>query len=149
MTGLGAMGVIYSVTISTVPFYWIQELREMVDWPTAKGLLEQGPQGDILKYHNAEVWVNPYTSQTLLTRREKIMTPPTSELAGSSLNIFAALVKDLPGLQTVMDHILDGDDIDEPAKLLGIALALFLKLCPLLVPSVSARTYTNPLLNID
>jgi len=139
MTGLGALGVIYSVTIATVPFYWVHEVREMVDWPTAKGLLQQGPQGDILKHHNAEVWVNPYTFKTLLTRREVTTTPPAGELAGPNVGIHAALLKDLPGLQAVLNHIFRDDVTDitnHLAKLLGIILALFLKLFPLLLPSM-------------
>lgn len=135
MTGLGAMGVIYSITINTLPFYWVRELREIVDWSTARGLLEQGPQGDILKYHNAEVWINAYTSQALVSRREIMTSRPAGELADKSLNMFAALIDDLPAFQTVMYHIFEGDF--DPAKLFGTILALFLRLFPLLVPSVT------------
>lgn len=143
MTGLGAMGVVYSVTITTVPFYWVRELREIVDWPTAKALLEEGPQGGILKYHNAEVWVNPYTSQTLLTRREPTTTPPAAgELTEPTLSIHTTLLKELRALQTVMNHLLSWDTItDESEKQLGIILALFLREFALLVPSVSNATY--------
>jgi hypothetical protein len=129
------------VTIATVPFYWVRELVEIVNWSTARGLLEQGPQGDILKYHNAEVWVNPYTSKTLLTRREKVVVPPVDELADASSSIFAMFVKDLPALQTVVDHIFHDDIADDIAKLLGTILALLLRLCPLLLPSVSGTTW--------
>jgi hypothetical protein len=139
MTGLGAMGVVYSVTISTVPFYWVRELREIVDWPTARRLLQQGPQGDILKYHNAEVWVNPYTSQVLLTRRETTTTPPTGEPTPPSMHILDAIMKDLPALHTVMKDI-PGDITDDLERLLGIILALLLRLFPLLLPSVSDAT---------
>lgn len=137
MTGLGAVGVIYSVTIATVPFYWIRELRELVKWPAATELLKEGPQGSILKYHNAEVWVNPYTSLTLLTRREKVTSTPTAgELAGPSLSIYATLVKELPALHTVV-HEIHGSIGDDIMKWLGILLGLFLRLFPLLVPTVS------------
>jgi hypothetical protein len=137
LTGLGAMGVIYSVTITTVPFYWVRELRQIVDWSTAKKLLAQGPQGDILKYHNAEVWVNPYTSDTLLTLRETTTTQPAGTLAGPSLNMWDALVKALPALQIVANHIFPNFD---PSKELGIVLGRFLKCFPLLVPPVSSAT---------
>jgi hypothetical protein len=133
LTGLGAMGVIYSVTITTVPFYWVRELRQILDWSTAKKLLAQGPQGDILKYHNAEVWVNPYTSDTLLTLRETTTTQPAGTLAGPSSNMWDALVKALPALQIVANHIFPNFD---PSKELGIVLGMFLKCFPLLVPPV-------------
>jgi hypothetical protein len=140
MTGLGAMGVIYSTTITTLPFYWIRELREMVDWPTARKLLEQGPQGDILKYHNSEVWINPYTSKVLISRREKVTTQPAGELASPNLHPLAALTKDLTALHVVMGQIFC-DPIADAEALLGIILGFFLRLFPLLLPSVSDMTY--------
>jgi hypothetical protein len=136
LTGLGAMGVIYSVTMTTVPFYWVRELRQIVNWSTAKKLLAQGPQGDILKYHNAEVWVNPYTSDTLLTLRETLTTQPAGTLVGSRSNMWDALVKAIPPLQIVANHIPNCD----PSKELGIVLGVFLKCFPLLVPPVSNAT---------
>jgi hypothetical protein len=143
VTAIGAIGVVYSVTITTVPFYYVRETREMVDWPIAKALLEHGPQGDILKYHNAEVWVNPYTYQTLLTRREIETSVPANEAADPSLSMHASLLKELPALHTVLDRIFPNgfsDITDEIAKVLGIILALFLRHFPLLVPSVSGVT---------
>jgi len=131
-TGLGAMGVIYSVTITTVPFYWVKEHRQVVDWPTARKMLGQGPQGDILKYHNSEVWINPYTSLTLLSLRETTTTRPTCELAGAASNIFATLVVELPGLNAVISRIFGNFD---PAEVVGHVLALFLRHFPRFVPT--------------
>lgn len=74
--GLGAFGIVYSITIETVPFYWIREYREFVDWSVAKKQLQQGSNGDILRFHNAEVWLNAYTSHTLITKREKVTHIP-------------------------------------------------------------------------
>jgi hypothetical protein len=147
MTGLGAVGIIYSVTIATVPFYWIRELREMVKWPTARELLKEGPQGSILKYHNAEVWVNPYTSLTLLTRREKVAMPPAGELADPNLSIYATLLKQLPALHTVAHEILDGSITEDITKWLGIILGLILRFFPLLIPKV--RELINIILHCD
>jgi hypothetical protein len=135
VTGLGAMGVIYSVTITTVPFYWVVEFRDMVDWRTARSMLEQGSQGEILKYHNAEIWVNPYTNKALISRRETVTAPPTAKSAGPTESIFVSLVKSLPALSTIANKIF-GRDL--PVKILGYVLAHFLKLFPLLIPSVSS-----------
>jgi hypothetical protein len=156
ITGLGALGVVYSVTIATVPFYWIQELREIVDWTAAKKLLQQGALGDILKYHNAEVWVNPYTSKALLTRREQLTSAPAGELAEQKPQIFAALTNDLPALQTVKANIVAADNTngiplsEEPLHILGIILAVILRWLPMLVPYVSdvSRFIVPTLFNI-
>jgi hypothetical protein len=136
VTGLGAFGVVYSVTIATVPFYWVRELREIVNWPTARSMLQQGPSGGILKYNNSEVWLNPYTSLVLLTKREKVtMPPPTAQLGKPSTSIFASLIEELPALRAVKDVLAQDDDVHEN---LGAILAVFLKNFPLLVPAVSA-----------
>lgn len=137
VTGLGAFGVVYAVTLATVPFYWVTETRQMVDWPTAKKLLAQGPDGDILKHHNAEVLINQYTGQALITRRDLVTTPPTGKLAGKNMSIFATLVQQLPALRSVTQAIKDGDVVDNVSSDVGATLAAFLKNFPLLVPAVS------------
>ena len=136
VTGLGAFGVIYAVTITTVPFYWIRQLRQMVDWPTAKQLLQQGPDGDILKYHNAEVWFNPYTSKTLITRREKT-TQPGDGKTDSNPGIFATLLMALPALRAVTDIFDWMNVVEDVSKDLGNTLAAFLMHFPLLLPTAS------------
>jgi hypothetical protein len=100
-------------------------------------MLGQGPQGDILKYHNCEVWINPYTSLALLSLRETTTTRPTSELAGAASNIFATLAVELPGLNTVISHIFGNFD---PAEVVGHVLALFLRHFPRFVPTVNSVT---------
>jgi hypothetical protein len=137
VTGLGALGVVYSVTIATVPFYWIREMREMIEWPAAKTLLEQGPQGGILSFHNAEVWVNPYTSKVLVTRREKVETKPKETLADATLSMFVTFLERLPAIRAVK-KVLDDTNAEEATfKELGVILSVFLRHFPLLVPSVS------------
>jgi FAD/FMN-containing dehydrogenase len=148
VTGLGAFGVVYSVTITTVPFYWVKETRQMVDWPTARRLLEQGPEGDILKHHNAEVWINPYTFETLITRRD-LVQKPTGPLAAPKQNLFATLVQQLPALRLVMETIKDDKVDDDLSSEVGATLAAFLKNFPLLVPTVlnialSTQNHSEP-----
>jgi hypothetical protein len=137
-TGLGAFGVVYAVTISSVPFYWITETRQKVDWPTAKSLLEQGPRGDILKHHNAEVWINPYTADTLITRRDLVATQPPGELAGPTISPFASLLQELPALRVLAESIINDKNVafKDVSFEAGVTLAAFLKNFPLLVPTV-------------
>jgi hypothetical protein len=139
IVGLCAFGVVYSVTIETLPFYWVEETRQLIDWSTAKGLLEQGPSGSILKCHNAEVWLNPYTRTALVTRREVTTTPPKNG-GDSSVSVFVTLIKLLPALKTVLNQMEKtfqniGDDI---IRELGQILGGILKEFPLLIPSVSS-----------
>jgi len=139
IVGLCAFGVVYSVTIETLPFYWVEETRQLIDWSTAKGLLEQGPSGSILKCHNAEVWLNAYTKTALVTRREVTTTPPKNG-GDSSVSVFVTLIKLLPALKTVLKHMEKtfqdiGDDI---IRELGQILGGILKDFPLLIPSVSS-----------
>ena len=139
IVGLCAFGVVYSVTIETLPFYWVEETRQLIDWSTAKGLLEQGPSGNILKCHNAEVWLNAYTRTALVTRREVTTTPPKNG-GDSSVSLFVTLIKLLPALKTVLNHLEKtfqniGDEI---IRELGQILGGILKEFPLLIPSVSS-----------
>ena len=128
------------MTIETVPFYWVVETRQLTDWSTAKGLLEQGPSGSILKCHNAEIWLNPYTKKALITRREVTTTSP-KDSGNISMSVFMTLIKLLPALKTVFDHLEKifhniGDDF---IRELGQILAGFLKEFPLLIPAVSVH----------
>jgi hypothetical protein len=139
IVGLCAFGVVYSVTIETLPFYWIVETRELSDWPAVKTLLEEGPDGSILKHHNSEVWMNAYTHQALITRREVTTTPPKGD-GDSTVSIFATLIKQLPALEKVLhameiDLLVFGNDI---IRDLGQILGLILKAFPLVIPFVSA-----------
>jgi hypothetical protein len=124
IVGLGAFGIIYSVTIETVPFFWLVETRE-------------GPDGDILKYHYADVVVNPYTQQALITRRSATTTPPPEDKIHSTLSSWATFIQRLPALKSVFNAMDLSKPLDDVIWGLGTTLALLLKTFPLLVPSVS------------
>jgi hypothetical protein len=136
IVGLGAFGVIYSVTIETVPFFWLEETRELVKWSEAKQLLNQGPNGDILKYHYADVVVNPYTQQALITRRSVTMTPPPPDKIHSTLSSWATFIQRLPALKSVFNAMDLNQPLDDVVWVLGTTLALLLKTFPLIVPFV-------------
>jgi len=141
VVGLCAFGVIYSVTITTVPFYWVREVRELVTWENAKQRLQEGPDGDILKYHNAEVWMNPYTLQALISKREVTTTPPKGDHMDGSVSAWATLVKQVPALRLVLNArntiISEGENIlDDLYWELGMILALIMKEFPLILPTM-------------
>ena len=137
IVGLCAFGVIYSVTIETLPFYWVQETREFTDWSTAKKLLEQGSSGSILKCHNSEIWLNPYTKQALISRRE-VTTSPKND-GNNSVSAFATLINLLPALKSVLNNIEKKPQTQNADIIrgLGYILANILQKFPLLIPVVS------------
>jgi hypothetical protein len=139
VTGLCLSGVIYSVTITTVPFYWVFEEREFVDWSSVKQSLEKGPEGDILKYHNAEVWVNPYTSKALVSRRTAVTVKPPGELSTGNVSAFVTFANALPALRKLAGdiHGLSEELLLGAYREIGATVAVVLNLFPLLVPSVS------------
>jgi len=136
IVGLGAFGVIHSVTIETVPFYWIEETRQLVPWAEAKTLLGHGPTRDILKYHNADVVLNLYTQQALITRRSVRTTPPSQDEIHITLSSWATLIQRLPALKSVFDAMNLNQPLDDIIWGLGTTLALLLKAFPLIVPFV-------------
>jgi len=134
IVGLGAFGVVYSATIETVPFYWIKETREIIDWSAVKKRL--GPDGDILKYHTNEILMNAYTSRALVTKRELVTERPP-DAANPPTNPFVTLVHALPALQKIWQLISKpGSLLDDLYRELGNVLAVLLKSLPLLVPTV-------------
>ncbi|CAG8557987.1 16491_t:CDS:2, partial [Racocetra fulgida] len=72
VVNIGALGVTYEVTISTVPLYNIIERREETTWTNAKSVLKQKPYSinPYLKSRNVEVWISPYTDYALITLRD-------------------------------------------------------------------------------
>jgi hypothetical protein len=164
--GLGAFGVVYSITIESVPFYWIREYREFVDWSIARKRLQQGPSGDILSFHNAEVWLNAYNSRALISRREKVthlpkpkrsllkrflhtlckvvpcvdcfVPTPDPPTSNPPAHVFDALLDAIPALRRIWQSIEGrGGLLDESYREMGKSLGLLLKHLPLLVPAVS------------
>ena len=137
IVGLGAFGVVYSVIIETIPFYWIKETRESVDWSAAKKRLQKGPNGDILRYRNAEIWLNPYTPRALITKRELVTERPP-EVSNPSTNAFVTFIHAIPALEKIWQAISQpGGLLDDLYRTLGKVLAILLKHLPLLVPTVS------------
>lgn len=151
VTSLGAFGVVYAVTIATVPFYWIKETRELTDWPEAKKQLEQGPEGDILKYHNSEVWLSPYTSKALISKREAVTTNPGGQqLTDRNLDALATLAHELPALRSLAEAVKGrpGSAADHIFFEVGVTVGAFLKHFPLLVPTVSGIS-TNSMYRLN
>ncbi|CAG8568641.1 20850_t:CDS:2 [Cetraspora pellucida] len=72
VVNIGALGVTYEVTISTIPLFSIIERREETTWTNAKSVLKQKPYSinPYLKYRNVEVWISPYTDYALITLRD-------------------------------------------------------------------------------
>ena len=122
IVGLGAFGVVYSVTIETVPFYWIKETREIIDWSAVKERL--GPNGDILKYHTNEILMNAYTSPALVTKWELVTERPPADAASPPRNPFVTLVHALPALEKIWQLISKpGDLLDDLYRELGECLS--------------------------
>jgi hypothetical protein len=119
-----------------VPFYWIEETRQLVTWAEAKTLLGDGPTGDILKYHNSDVVINPYTQQALITRRSVKTSPPPEDWLHSTLSSWATFIQRLPALKSVFDSMNLNQPLDDITWGLGTTLALLLKAFPLIVPFV-------------
>ncbi|CAJ0846093.1 19926_t:CDS:10 [Entrophospora sp. SA101] len=71
VVNLGAFGVVFYVTVSTVKLYSIIDEREETTWNEAKSILKQQPYetNPYLKYRNCEVWISPYTPYTLIVKR--------------------------------------------------------------------------------
>lgn len=133
--GLGAFGVVYAVTIETVPFYWIRETREIIEWSEVKKKLRQGPNGDILKYHTNEVLMNAYTSRALVTKRELVTERP-SDASNVDLNPFLAVIHAIPAFEKIWELITQDPLLKDIERDLGNVLASIVKLLPLLVPTV-------------
>jgi hypothetical protein len=58
LVSMGCLGVVYSVTIETRPFYFLQEDREIHRWPAIRAQLPALLADTAL--HSFAVWLNPY-----------------------------------------------------------------------------------------
>jgi ASC-1-like (ASCH) protein len=135
VVGLGAFGVVYAVTIETVPFYWIKETREIIEWSEVKKKLRQGLNGDILKYHTNEVLINAYTSRALVTKRELVTERP-SDISNVDSNPYLAVVRAIPAFEKIWKFVTQDGLLNDLERDLGNVLASVGKHFPLLVPTV-------------
>jgi len=109
LVSFGTMGIIYSVTLRVCPKFRIEEHRRLIDWKSIKLSLKSG---DIFEnFDHVEIYVNPYTEDTLLTQRKRVAatTPKKNTL--------------LHSLQFDLLNILD-------PKVLTFSLKIFPKLIP-------------------
>ena len=68
----GAMGVVYSVTMEVRDAYWLLEDRIKQSWNDTRAQLLGGLVRD-RTFRHIEVLVNPYTGNTVLTRRQEVV----------------------------------------------------------------------------
>ena len=74
IVSMGSMGIVYSVIMEVVPFYWLRESRKKTTWSQLKPLLEKG---DVIREsEHFEVYINPYKTSgdytCIVTTRNKI-----------------------------------------------------------------------------
>ncbi|CAG8643309.1 82_t:CDS:2, partial [Scutellospora calospora] len=126
---VGALGVTYEVTISTIPLFNIIERREETTWTHAKSILKQMPYSTnpYLKSRNVEVWISPYTDYALITLRDlatddDVKKHPKPE----ATQLFQEFIE-LPVVKEVAKHL---------SIKTGGALFLLLHLFPAIVPSI-------------
>ncbi|CAG8651849.1 16814_t:CDS:2, partial [Dentiscutata heterogama] len=124
---VGALGVTYEVTISTIPLYNVIERREETTWTQAKYILKQKPYSanPYLKYRNTEIWISPYTDYALITLRDLATKEDVKKYPK-------------PEVKKLFQELFELPIVQEISKVLAInvggALYLLLHLFPGIVP---------------
>lgn len=106
--GMGCMGVVYSVILRVVKFYYLEETRVVSDWETVKSHLKDG----ILdKYRHYEVLVNPYPidgKHTCIETMRNIAEKPTKPIWDRPhRNFFSELISGIPGVEDALLFLFD------------------------------------------
>ncbi|RUP47230.1 hypothetical protein BC936DRAFT_145969 [Jimgerdemannia flammicorona] len=125
VVSIGSLGISYSFTIITIPLYSLFETREELTWETVKPTM----MTEIVEKHrNVEIWVNPYTGEALVTKRD-IATKEEIDKYGNTISIEAR--KDLGSF---LEHPLVKSLAEELGTGVGTALGHLMHLFPHCVP---------------
>ncbi|MBI4953969.1 MAG: FAD-binding protein [Myxococcales bacterium] len=94
VVGIGAMGLVYSLTLRVVPRYWLAERRYLSTWSDVKQALVAGTP--LAAHRHYEVLVNPHPTDgdhtCLVTERNLAPEPTEPALLRPHRQLFPALV---------------------------------------------------------
>ncbi|RUS28349.1 hypothetical protein BC938DRAFT_481985 [Jimgerdemannia flammicorona] len=128
VVSIGSLGISYSFTIITIPIYSLIETREMLTWETVKPTM----MTEIVEKHrNVEIWVNPYTGEALVTKRD-IATKEEIDKYGNTISIQTR--KDLGSF---LEHPLVKSLAEQLGTAVGTALGHLMHLFPHYIPQVA------------
>jgi L-gulono-1,4-lactone dehydrogenase len=121
---MGCMGLIYAVTLSVEPAYWLNEVRTMSDWPTVRSDLASGKVLNASRHY--EVYFNPYRvkgapPKCLVTTRERCDSPAGLPRFLRRRNLFTELSAGLRLVPWLLNLLFDSQPTITP-KILDLAL---------------------------